>query len=123
MSSSGWKEKRWSRPVREHLDDQQGSQQAGGGRGGLAKLLARAEQLARLETLLDELVDPALARHVRVANVRDGRLILVTPVAPIATRLRLEAPRLLEGFREHGIEFFDRIETRVAPFPPHLLRK
>ena len=117
MNPSDWKEKRWSRPVGELMSDDQAAGAA------LPRLLARARQLARLESVLDEILDPALARHVRVANVRDGRLILVTPVAPIATRLRLETPRLLNRFRARGIDFFDTIETRVAPIPPHLLKK
>ena len=91
--------------------------------GGLGKLLARAEQLARLDALLAELLEPGLAPHVRVANVRDGCLVLVTPVAPIATRLRMLAPTLLEQFRERGVTVFSRIETTVAPLPAHVMRR
>ena len=116
MSNGNWREKRSMRPLGDILAQS-------GQDSGLAGLLARAEQLARLDAMLVELLEPGLAPHVRVANVRDDCLVLVTPVAPIATRLRLLAPTLLEQFRARGVQAFHRIETTVAPLPPQVMQR
>lgn len=91
---------------------------AGADTRGLGPLLLRARQLEKLDRALEETLDPRHAPHVRVANVRDGALILATPVAPIATRLRMEAPRLLEALRERLPADVTRLEVRITPDLP-----
>ena len=107
------------RPIGDYLQGGTGSEQT----GSLGKLLARAQQLARLDALLAELLDPALAPHVRVANVRDDCLLLVTPVAPIATRMRMLEQDLLQQFHARGVKAFHSIQTTVAPLPAHLMKR
>jgi hypothetical protein len=121
MSNGNWRERRSSRPISDYL--QAGSGTNNQAAGGLGTLLARAQLLSRLDAVLAELLDPALAPHVRVANVRDHKLVLVTPVAPIATRIRLLAPELLQQFQARDIKLFSSIETTVAPLPAHLMRR
>lgn len=91
---------------------------AGADTRGLGTLLLRARRLEQLDQALERELDPRHAPHVRVANVRDGALILATPVAPIATRLRMEAPRLLEALRGRLPADVDRIEVRITPDLP-----
>lgn len=91
---------------------------AGADTRGLGALLLRARRLERLDQALERALDPRHAPHVRVANVRDGALILATPVAPIATRLRMEAPRLLEALRGQLPAEVSRLEVRVTPDLP-----
>lgn len=116
MNNDPWREKRSARPLGDYLDK---SEQRS---GHFQQILARAQQLARLEGLVLELLDPSLAPHVRLANVRDDLLILVTPVAPIATRLRLVEGELLQGLKEHGVKRFTRVQIRVAPLPVALMQ-
>ncbi len=86
---------------------------------GLAGLLARAARLERMDLALADLLDQRYAPHVRVMNVRDGKLLLATPVAPIATRLRMEAPRLLEDLQRAFPGEFTSLEVVVTPdIPP-----
>ncbi|KAA9129732.1 DUF721 domain-containing protein [Marinihelvus fidelis] len=109
MPPPAWKEKRLARPVAE-LMAKPGS--------GLAGLLQRAEALARVDAVVRDLLPPSLAPHVRVANVRDGKLILCTPVAAIATRLRMEGPGLLEQLRDHGVTGVAALEVLITPDLP-----
>lgn len=86
---------------------------------GLGDLLNRARHLEAMDRTLASELDPRHAPHVRVANVRDRALILATPVAPIATRLRMEAPRLLQILQKSFPGEFDRLEIKVTPdLPP-----
>ncbi len=91
---------------------------ASGDDRGLAGLLARAQQLERLDRALAARLDERYVAHVRVANVRNGVLILATPVAPIATRLRMEAPSLLEALRHAYPGTLTSLEIRVTPDLP-----
>ena len=91
---------------------------ASGDDRGLAGLLARAQQLDRLDRALATHLDERYAPHVRVANVRNGVLVLATPVAPIATRLRMEAPALLEALRAAHGGTLASLEVRVTPDLP-----
>lgn len=109
MPPPAWKEKRLARPVSE-LMDKPGS--------GLAGLLQRAEALAKVDAAVRDLLPGNLAPHVRVANVRDGKLILCTPVAAIATRLRMESPTLLEQLAEHGVSGIGQLEVLITPGLP-----
>lgn len=84
----------------------------------LTDLLVRARHLDEMDQLLARELDERFAPHVRVANVRDGALILATPVAPIATRLKMESTRLLEVLQRAYPSEFNRIEVLVTPDIP-----
>jgi hypothetical protein len=86
---------------------------------GLAAMLARAARLEQMDRSLADILDPRHAPHVRVMNVRDGKLLLATPVAPIATRLRMEAPKLLPELQRLFPGEFLSLEVVVTPdLPP-----
>jgi len=85
---------------------------------GLAGLLARARALDALDRELAAALDPRHAPHVRVANVRDGTVILATPVAPIAQRLKMETPRLLEVLERSHPGKFRALKVVVTPDLP-----
>jgi hypothetical protein len=85
--------------------------------GSMQDMLRHARLIEKLDTEFRSLLPPAMSEHVRVANLRDGLLILVTPVAPIATRLRMEAPQIIERLAERGISRIDEMKVRVEPFP------
>lgn len=96
------------------LSDILSGQGAAGG-ASLGGLLRRASLLAQLDNALAGSLHPDLANHMRVANVRDGRLILLAPSAAWATRLRMQAAQLLEVLRRLGLADVDRVEVRVVP--------
>ena len=85
----------------------------------LGSLLKRARLLQRLQNSLAAVVDPALADRFQVANVREGRLILIAPSAVWATRLRLHAAQFIELLRDAGLTNLEEVEVRVAPLAEH----
>jgi hypothetical protein len=81
----------------------------------LGKLLRHARHLARLEDLLRTLIEPELADRFQVAAARENRLLLITPTAAWATRIRMMAPQLIESLRSSGAQGIEFIDIRVAP--------
>ena len=82
---------------------------------GLNNLLRTAGQIERLQSLLHGLVDPDLASQFQVAAVRKNRLILITPTASWATRLRMQAPQIIGSLHQAGVSSVEHIDIRVAP--------
>lgn len=74
-----------------------------------------ARALARLDSLLSGFFDPELASRFQVANMRQDLLILITPSASLATRLKLQVPGMLEFLHNAGIHQVHDVEIRVAP--------
>jgi hypothetical protein len=81
----------------------------------LSNLLERASYLMQLETLLTGLLDSDLAAQFQVAAARKNRLILISPNASWATRLRMQAPRLISSLHAAGVRQIEYIDIRVAP--------
>jgi hypothetical protein len=81
----------------------------------LSNLLERARYLMQLETLLTGLLDSDLAAQFQVAAARKNRLILISPSASWATRLRMQAPRLISSLHAAGARQIEHIDIRVAP--------
>jgi hypothetical protein len=99
-----------SQRLSDILTDQGASQDS-----SLGGLLRRAAMLAQLQNVLTGALHPDLARNLRVANVRDQRLILITPSPAWATRLRMQSRQLLGVLRRAGLTGVDRVEVRVVP--------
>jgi hypothetical protein len=74
-----------------------------------------ARALAQLDSLISGLLDPDLATRFQVANLRQDHLILITPSASLATRLKLQVPEMLEFLHASGVNQIHDIEIRVAP--------
>ena len=68
----------------------------------LSNLLERASYLMQLEKLLIGQLDSDLAAEFQVAAARKNRLILISPSASWATRLRMEAPHLIKSLHAAG---------------------
>jgi hypothetical protein len=81
----------------------------------LSNLLERASYLMQLETLLTGLLDSDLAAQFQVAAARKNRLILISSSASWATRLRMQAPRLISSLHAVGARQIEHIDIRVAP--------
>jgi len=84
---------------------------------GLGSLLQQARKLAFIEQKLASLLEPAISAQVRVAALREDRLVLLTPSAALATRLRQDSDHLLRSLLAGGIGGITQIQVRVAPLP------
>ena len=79
-------------------------------------VLQRGQYLYRLNRVLSKLLDADSSLHCRVANVRDGVLILYTDSTAWATRLRYQTPALLKQLQQRkGLETLSRVDLRVLP--------
>jgi len=81
----------------------------------LSNLLQRAAYLMQLESLLSGLVEPDLAAQFQVSAARKNRLILISPTASWATRLRMQAPQIISSLHAAGVTEIEHIDIRVAP--------
>ncbi len=81
----------------------------------LGKLLSRAREIERLDRKVAALLEPGLADRVQVAALRDGCMVLVTPSAALATRLRMDAGHLLDTLQANGEKAVREVSVRVAP--------
>lgn len=69
----------------------------------------------QLEHLLASSLDPGLAAHFQVAAIHGKRLLIITPGATWASRLKMHAPQLVETLHRAGYAEIMNIEVRVAP--------
>ena len=82
---------------------------------GLGELLSHARQLDFLDQKLNNMVEPAIAEQVQVAALHDRCLVLITPSAALATRLRQDSHSLLKALLASGVSGIDNIQVRIAP--------
>lgn len=84
--------------------------------GDLKSLARQAQRLRDLEQFLVEALPSALASASRVANLKAGTLVVLADNAAVAAKLRQLAPRLLQHYKERGIEVTVlRVEVQVKP--------
>jgi hypothetical protein len=62
--------------------------------GELQPLLTKAREIRALAGLVDGFLPPDLARQVRVANIREGELVVLAANSSVAAKLKLLAPSL-----------------------------
>ena len=81
----------------------------------LPALLRHARSLARMESLLADYSGPQMAAQFQVAAMHADRLVLLTPTASWATRLRMQAEQMLHFLQASGYKQLRYIDIRVAP--------
>ncbi len=87
----------------------------------LSQIVNKVEQLARLNRIVHQKCNPELRKHCKVANYRDGILILTTHSSAIAHLLRFEKSALLSALRsEPRWCHLKSIKIHVRPNPPEL---
>jgi hypothetical protein len=84
---------------------------------GLSRLLAQARRFEALNQRLAGLLNSDMQALVQVAAVHDGCLVLLTPSASLATRLRMDSESLLRSMNAAGGESLQQLKVRVAPLP------
>ena len=80
----------------------------------LQPLVAKARDLRALSGLVDGFFPPDLARQTRVANFRDGELVLLAANAAAAAKLRLLAVPLTAYLSER-LRQVNSVSIRVQP--------
>jgi hypothetical protein len=80
----------------------------------LQPLVAKTRDLRALRGLVDGFLPPDLARHARVANFRDGELVLLAANAAAAAKLRLLAGPLSAYLSERRWQV-NSVALRVQP--------
>ncbi|HXH54708.1 MAG TPA: DciA family protein [Gammaproteobacteria bacterium] len=85
----------------------------------LSQIVNKVEQLAKLNRIVHQKCNPELRKHCRVANYRDGILILTTHSSAVGHLLRFEKSELLTALRSlpewcH----LKSIKIHVRPNPP-----
>ncbi len=85
--------------------------------GELQPVLAKARDLRALGGLVDGFFPPDLARQVRVANFREGELVIVAANPAAAAKIRLLAPSLSRYLATQRWQV-NSVSVRVQPTPP-----
>lgn len=81
----------------------------------LGRILRKAQRLKALETQIARLLPPALAGQVRVADLRDGILVLGAPSPAAAAHLRYAGADILKGLPQDFRSDVRKVSVRVVP--------
>ncbi len=85
-----------------------------GKRGGLEKIVQRAQDMGDLTRRLKQALPPELADELKAANVReDGELVILCHSSAWAARLRFESDALVSAARDAGAKV-SRCRVRVG---------
>ena len=80
----------------------------------LGNVAAASRRVQQLQRIYLEAVPAAFSRASRVGWARAGVVSVIASNGAVAAKLRQLSPRILEGFRRHGLEFNSmRIEVQV----------
>lgn len=83
----------------------------------LARYTAQVQRLARLQQAYEQAVPAALVRSGRVANLKQGVVVIYALSGAAAVKLRQVAPRLTDLFRQIGPEI-NEVQVKVQPKEP-----
>jgi len=92
----------------------------------LQPLVSQTQDLRALRGLVDDFLPPDLARQTRVANLRDGELVLLAANAAAAAKLRLLAGPLSTYLSERRWQVNSvapRVQPNAAPPAPRTAQK
>lgn len=97
-----------------------------GSDNAFAMLLDQAKLLARLESLLSgpgsQFICQNEPANFQVAALHQDRLVLITPTAAWATRLRMQTQAMLHFLRASGYAQLAHIDVRVAPLAREVVK-
>ena len=88
----------------------------------LQPVLAKARDIRTLAGLVDGFLSPDLACQVRVANFKEGELVLIAAHSAAAAKLRLLAPSL-SRFLAHQRWQVSSVRVGVQPNTSHIVAK
>ncbi|MPZ43404.1 MAG: DUF721 domain-containing protein [Betaproteobacteria bacterium] len=76
-----------------------------GADSALGNLAAASRRLEQLQRIYLETVPAAFSRASRVGSARGGVATIIASNGAVAAKLRQMTPRILDGFKRHGLEF------------------
>jgi hypothetical protein len=83
-------------------------------RGDLQSLLEQAHYLQSLTRVLREAIDPALADHITIANIRDDTAIVTAETPTWLSKIRYMAPTILTILQhQSGLAGLRKIQFKV----------
>lgn len=85
------------------------------GTSSFRQIINHVYELQAINQLLHTLIEPTLAEHCQVANMRDNSLILQTDSSVWAMKLRYQFPDILQKLRESGLRRLNKIECYIQP--------
>ncbi|HEY3432078.1 MAG TPA: DciA family protein [Rhodocyclaceae bacterium] len=85
---------------------------------GLARYTAQVGRLLQLQRAYEKAVPAALLRSGRVANLKQGVVVIYASSGAAAVKIRQVAPRLTDVFRQIGPEI-NEVQVKVQPTEPH----
>ncbi len=84
--------------------------------GSLQPMLERAYFLQSLTRNLREVVEPALAGHISITNLRDNTAIVAADSPAWLSKLRYQAPVILHQLQQlPGLEHISKVQLKVQP--------
>jgi len=84
--------------------------------GKLQSLLERALYFEALSHVLREVLDPALAKHITLANLRGDTAIVAADTPAWLTKIRYQAPVILQQLkRQPGLGAINKVQFKVQP--------
>jgi hypothetical protein len=85
------------------------------GKSEVARLLARARALNKLDAELHDLIPPPLNDHCRILSIRDDTLVLAADSPVWAARLRFQATQLVKQLSNSRTVNLRTVRVRVRP--------
>jgi len=83
--------------------------------GPLELTIQRGKKLQQLSRLIQNTLDPEMAAHCQLLNLRNSSLIMACDSTAWATRLRYHVPTLLQALQQSGLSGVADIQIRVSP--------
>lgn len=83
--------------------------------GPLELTIQRGKKLQHLSRLIQNTLDPEMAAHCQLLNLRNSSLIMACDSTAWATRLRYHVPTLLQALQQSGLSGVADIQIRVSP--------
>lgn len=84
----------------------------------LQQMSKRAQKLTQLNSILQEILPSQFAGHCQLANMKDGKIIIHTENAAIASLLRFHSATICKTFSSQLVEKIVRVEVKVKPNYP-----
>ncbi|MCL1142911.1 DUF721 domain-containing protein [Shewanella gaetbuli] len=85
------------------------------GSGKLPEIAEKAELLNNLNRHVKQIIDGPATEHLKVANLRQGVLVIETSAAAWAARINFQKPKLLRQLQAETLPMLTTIEVKVNP--------
>lgn len=83
--------------------------------GQLPSLAEKAELLLHLDHYVKQVITGPVTEHLKVANFRQGVLVIETTTAAWAARINFQKPKMLQQLQAETLPMLSAIEVKVNP--------